>query len=130
MLLNFFMEAGPTAIVITLLAGLLAVLVITNIIRLALVDGPPYSKARGSVDAILFWGSISAAFGLLGTGRGMLIGSKAVMHAKTLSPMMVAQGCSEALLPTIFGLTVFLVSALLWFAFRSWIRRLESQTGG
>ncbi|MCP4659049.1 MAG: hypothetical protein GY856_26875 [bacterium] len=121
----FFREAGPLSLVIVLLAVVAAVLAIINIIRLARADGPPHPRVRSSVDAILFWGGFAAAAGLFQHWSGLIRMTEVISRAHAVSPMAVAEGFRQSLLAPAFGLLVFMVGALVWFALRSWIRRLE-----
>jgi biopolymer transport protein ExbB/TolQ len=92
-------------------------------------------RAAAEVDrplqGVLFWGAFSVVLGLLGTVIGIIQIAQAIMLAGQVEAMLVWGGFGVALVTLIFGLVIFLVAALLWFALRQWSgRRLPRDRAG
>lgn len=100
---------------------LIAVGVIAAAIRTAVLL---YGERRASplagrwLQAILFWGAISVLVGLLGTTVGVIQMAQAIALAGSVSATLVWAGFGIALVTTIFGMLIFLLSAVLWFLLR------------
>lgn len=80
-----------------------------------------------SINAILFWGVIGAAAGFLGQITGIYRGMIAFLEASDISLQVTMRGIACALAPTIFGMWVFILSALAWFLLRSWFRSVATK---
>jgi biopolymer transport protein ExbB/TolQ len=74
------------------------------------------------IDATLFWGGWAVLLGLLGTFVGIYQAAGAIQRAGGAEPAMIWGGIQVALTTTLFGLVIFIVAALLWFALRTWYR--------
>ena len=81
------------------------------------------------INAILFWGALSAILGLLGQSSGLYKALSVIAQAQAISPNLVAQGFSESFSTTIIGLTTLVLSAVAWFALNAWQRRVATPRG-
>lgn len=70
------------------------------------------------INSILFWGIISAAFGFFAQVLGIYMAIGAIMNASDISPMIVMQGFRISFITTISGLSIFICSAIIWFALK------------
>ncbi len=95
--------------------------------RLPAVSGPDPVLETG-IDATLFWGGWALLLGLLGTFVGVYQAAGAIEAAGDVSASLVWGGIKVALTTTLFGLMIFTVAALLWFALRTWYRRRSMAT--
>jgi biopolymer transport protein ExbB/TolQ len=86
------------------------------------------AKLERGLDAILFWGVFCAILGLLGQTLGMYKGFSAVAHYGAVDPTKVFLGLAECLSSTVLGLTILMLSALIWFILRAAVRRLLGRT--
>ena len=75
-------------------------------------------KLESGINAILFWGALSAVFGYLGHYLGVYRAMNEIAHAHDISPGIVALGYGISLITILSGLTIFIISAVLWFIFR------------
>ncbi|MBD3288773.1 hypothetical protein GF337_08230 [candidate division KSB1 bacterium] len=82
-------------------------------------------KLESGINAILFWGALSAVFGFLGHYLGVYNAMNAIAHAADISPGIVALGYGISLITILSGLTIFIVSALLWFVFRWRLKQIS-----
>jgi hypothetical protein len=80
-----------------------------------------------SLNGILFWGAISVLLGLLGTVSGIVVATHAIALAGEVEPSLLWGGFSITLISFVFGLVIFLFSALLWFPLRQWQSRVASR---
>jgi len=104
---------------------LLMVLVLSVQAALRMRSAEPTQKAlaRSTIDGSLFWGSYAAVLGVLGTVVGFMVAAQAVEALGQVEPRLVWGGVKVALSTTVYGLLIFLISALAWFALRSWHRK-------
>jgi hypothetical protein len=116
-MLQFMREAGPLIFPVTLLALVMAILVIKNALALIGTQSTAASLRR-SIDAILFWGCVAALIGFLGQWLGVMKIITMIVEHGIVSPNMVVLGLSESLLTPVAGMFVFVVSAFLWFFLR------------
>lgn len=72
------------------------------------------AQLEGGLHAVLFWGVISAVVGFLGQVSGIYNALQVISKATEISPKIVAMGFAESFTSAIFGLVIFLVSAILW----------------
>lgn len=80
-------------------------------------DGDPEPTRRRTA-SVLFWGFMAALLGLIGTFVGIAQIASAVQAAGGVSPALAWGGVGVSLVPTLFGLVILFVAALLWFALR------------
>jgi len=73
-------------------------------------------------DLILFLGFLSLAWGIFGQISGMFQAAGAIVSAGEISPILVWLGLKVSLIPVIMGFVVLFVSAIGWFALRSFRR--------
>ncbi len=117
-MLRFIEQSGPFILLQFVLALLILTLTAINVFRLALGGGRRAAAARTSIDAILFWGCLTAVFGFLGQWSGLYRASKAVMAQGAINPPAFVLGVGESLGTSVFGLFALLVAAFLWFGLR------------
>lgn len=96
-------------------------------VRLAGGDGSRIVEAGRGLQAILFWGAMAAVLGLLGTVVGIIMMAQAIQFAGAVEPTLVWAGAGVALITLLFGLLIFLLSAVSWFVLRQWHGRLEDR---
>ena len=109
-----------------LLAMAIAILVLTIKKAVDLYGGGDRSRARleRGLHAILFWGVMSAVTGVLGQISGIYKALQVIIRAEAISPRVIAMGLAESFTSTLFGLTVLVAAALLWFILYTRYRRL------
>jgi hypothetical protein len=77
-------------------------------------DLTSYQRQKG-LHAILFWGVVSAVFGVLGQVTGIYNALNAIRQAKEISPQVVAMGLAQSYTTTIFGLELMIIAGIIWF---------------
>ena len=122
MILKHFMEGGPkfmSAIYILWIA------VIILAIRFLII----YSKDKQSIklkrtnDAILFLGSFTFLLGIFGQIIGFFQVLNVIEREGDIAPCLIAGGLRVSLLAPLYGFTLLLVSAMVWFIFRNLIKK-------
>jgi hypothetical protein len=116
-MMQFIREAGPLILPVILLLAVIAILAIINAVSLIRGKGAAASR-RGSIDAILFWGSVAALLGFLGQWLGVMKLITVMVEHGLGNPNMVVLGVSESLQTPLGGMFVFVISAFLWFFLR------------
>lgn len=121
-MLRFIYESGPFIWLQFFLALVIISLALLNAVRLALRRGSRAARLGASIDAILFWGGLTAVFGFLGQWVGLYRGANAIYDAPAVNPELVVLGFGESLGTSVFGMFVLVAAAFLWFALRA-VRR-------
>jgi hypothetical protein len=80
------------------------------------------APVRAGIDGVLFWGVYASVLGVLGTVVGITLAAMAVEAVGEVHVALVSGGIKVALITTIYGLLILLLSALLWFGLRQWHR--------
>ena len=106
-MLELFLRGGPLMYPLVLMA--LAVIALS--IQSAL-------SPSNSAHAVLFWGVLSLVTGFLGHFMGIYMATQAISRAGNVETVILAAGYGEALVPMLFGMWIFVVSALSWFTLR------------
>jgi biopolymer transport protein ExbB/TolQ len=126
-MIRLFLEGGPYMTLLALLAGIVLVLSAKKAIDLFVrSDRKPEVLARG-LDAILFWGCVSAVIGFLGQFTGGYLSLMAIRRAGLVNPALLAQGIALSLLTTLFGLAILIFAALVWFGLRCRLGRIAKR---
>lgn len=76
------------------------------------------SQKEMGLNAILFWGVISGALGVTAQMLGIYSALEEIKKAADISPAIVIMGYQVSFITTLFGLYIFIFSAILWFLLR------------
>lgn len=118
--MNLIVAAGPFGILLVVLALAIVALALRTIVRTVKRDGIDSPKFRNGLNAVLFWGCVSAAIGLLGQFSGLWISLNVISQAETINPSLVFQGLMASFSSTILGFVVMILSAVAWFTLKVW----------
>lgn len=124
-MLRLVMSCGPMLWPMMVLTAV--VLVMSLVSALRLLRGRAGPRVRSSINAILFWGVVTAVLGLLGQWMGLYKGTQVILRDGPrlgINPQAVGLGFAEALRTSILGVTVLIVSGVAWFLLQAWWRRL------
>jgi len=127
-MIQFFMEGGMMMWFLLILAILILALSIRKAIQLYGKQELPKTVLENGINAIIFWGAIAAIFGFFAHYLGVYYAMLAIYQANDISPAIVAYGYSMSLITILSGLTIFMVSAVIWFVLR-WRFKQESIAG-
>jgi hypothetical protein len=117
-MLRFIQQSGPFILLQAALALVVLTLALVNTVRLAIRDPERVVGLTRSIDAILFWGSLTAIFGFLGQWNGLYKAANALMDYGLANPKLIVLGFGESLGTSVFGLFALVVAAFLWFGLR------------
>jgi len=126
-MLQFFFQCGIFGWPLLALTIFNAVMVVRLGIGLWRGVGVADATVEHRINAVLFWGAIGLLIGFLGQHSGLYHALRVIASAERISPRLVAVGVAESLTTTLFGMTLFLGSALAWFALRGRYGRLLSR---
>ncbi|MDX1577185.1 MAG: MotA/TolQ/ExbB proton channel family protein [Gemmatimonadota bacterium] len=84
---------------------------------------PAVERRTGS---ILFWGFMAMLLGLVGTFVGIALIASHVSAAGAVSAPVAWGGIGVSLIPTLFGLIILFLAALLWYVLRGRFRRIAA----
>lgn len=125
---RFIAQCGFLGLPLVVLSAVILGLIINQAVRLFVKKTRDSLGAQSALDAILFWGIMSAILGVLGQFSGMYNAARAVSQASAISPNIIAMGLAESLSTTLFGLTILVISSVAWFVLRN--RRHALVRGG
>jgi biopolymer transport protein ExbB/TolQ len=107
-----------------LVTGMVVLGLSANAVRklFAAVDAED-EEIRSGIDAILFWGGFAAVLGVLGTLGGLAQMAQAIERLGDVGAALVWGGIRLALITSLLGFAILLLSLLLWLALRATQRR-------
>ena len=117
-MVNFFISGGQMMWLFLLIALLIIYLSLKKAFQLFSKQDLSKSVLENGINAIIFWGSISAVLGFFAHYLGVYYAMQAIYKANDISPAIVAHGYSLSLVTILTGLVLFIISAILWFIFR------------
>ena len=111
---NLIRLSGPYGYILALLA--MVVLFVTLRATRTLLGGstPGARVVREQLNALLFWGAVSAIMGFLGQCDGAYRALSAILGAPEISADVVAEGFVISFVPTLFGLGILGFSLAAW----------------
>jgi uncharacterized membrane protein len=127
-MLQMIRWSGPYGYLLAVLALLILYLVIRKSWQLGSGRVEPGPQFTTGLNAILFWGAISAVLGMLGQFSGIYTALQAIMRASEISPTVTMTGFFMSFTSTLLGFMILFFSALAWFALKSWYGRLVPAT--
>lgn len=123
-----FKSGGPLMFPLVLIGCILAVLTVSNIVRLARRTLQSGRAGDLRLQALPFWGIIAILIGFLGQVVGHYKMLSVLAGARAINPKRVMVGLQQCLVSTITGLAICIVALLCWGALRWWQRVNESRT--
>jgi uncharacterized membrane protein len=125
-MLRFMQSMGSFGFLEIVLLIVIAVLAVKKAIDLFGRSGLDTASLESGLHAILFWGVVALVAGVLGQVSGIYNALNVIIRAQEIDPKIVAMGFAESFTTTIFGLAVFLVAAVIWFALYTRYKRLAA----
>ncbi len=113
-ILFFFQGMGPWIWVLLPLALITLFVIIKGIIDVLKSERDPALLYR-ELQALPFWGSITAMLGFIGQITGLWRAIAAIIVATDISPAIVMMGFKMSFFTTIFGLATLMVALVSWF---------------
>jgi hypothetical protein len=111
-------DSGMYGPALALLGAVVLLLTVGALFWKVRAKGTSGPDLRVQANAILFWGSASAALGFLGQCQATYLALSAILTAPEISPDVVAQGFVISFVPTLFGLGIFAFAAAAWVTLR------------
>ena len=125
-MMNFLSSGGPMMWVLYLLTLVIIALAIKNYLKLVIKKEQLQPEISHSINAIIFWGFISCVFGIFAHFYGVYQAMQAIARAADISPAIVAMGYSHSLVTILTGMSIFLISSILWFSLKLLEKRTKS----
>jgi biopolymer transport protein ExbB/TolQ len=124
---RLFVLGGPYMYVLSLLATVVLVLAVKKAVDFSSRTGSEPAHLSRGMNAILFWGCISAVLGFLGQFSGHYLSLMAIRDAGLVNPAYLAEGIAVSLIPTVFGLMILALAAIVWFGLKCRLNTLASR---
>lgn len=112
---KFFFFMGPWKWIMIIIALIVFILIAIKIYDLLI-------KRNGNkhyLNAILFWGGITALLGVISQLSGFWIALNEILEAPDISPPMLLTGYLSSFATPLFGLIVLLASAIAWWVLKN-----------
>lgn len=117
-MINLFYNGGFYMWPLLLLALIILGLTIKKATDLFGVKQSNARTLESGLNAIFFWGAMSAVIGFLAHFHGMYEAMMAMSKAPDISPAIVAGGFAVSLITILFGLVIFLIASIAWLVLR------------
>ena len=124
-MIQFFFMGGYMMWLLLLIAFVILILAVKKAIDLFVNKNLPSNKLETGINAILFWGAISALLGSFAHFHGVYLAMVEISQANDISPAIVAMGYGVSLISILTGLFKFIISAIIWFVFRWQYKKLS-----
>jgi biopolymer transport protein ExbB/TolQ len=124
-MIRLFVSGGPYMWLLLVLALVVLGLTVKKAIDLFARSGRSRKTQARGLDAILFWGCVSAVLGFLGQFTGIYLSLSIIRSFGVVNPASVAEGIAVSLLTTLFGLMILMFSALAWFGLRCRLKQIS-----
>ena len=123
---DLIMRGGPYMWPLIILAIVNVVLISKKTVELFIKPASNSVQLERGINAIMYWGILSAVLGFYAHFMGIYMAMEAIMAAADISPAIVAGGYAMSLITVLFGLNIFMISSLFWFTFRWRFKQLTS----
>jgi hypothetical protein len=118
-MIRFFLNGGALKLPLLILSFIIIFLSIKKIVNLFIRKKLSRTKSEGGLNAILFWGAISALLGFLFHYLGLFQAIQGIADApRNPSPSLVAWGYAISISKIIWGLSNFIFSLFVWYLLR------------
>lgn len=118
MVFKHFYEGGPSFMSVVYLLWIVVIIMTVRIIYDLVKGKKTIAKLKKENEVILFTGSFAFLVGVLGQVVGLFEALGVVEQVKDISPSLLAGGLRVSTIAPLYGLTLFVISGLLWFVFR------------
>lgn len=81
---------------------------------------------KKGLDAILFFGSLAFAIGILYQVIGMFQAFSIVAEVPDISPVLLIAGIKVSMIAPIYGFVVFILSYIAWFIYRAKLKEQKA----
>jgi biopolymer transport protein ExbB/TolQ len=123
---DIFARGGFYMWPLAILALTIFFLSIKKIYDLFIRENPGSRVLESGLNAIFFWGGISAVIGFLAHFHGMYEAMLAITKANDISPGIVAEGFAVSLITILFGLIIFFFASISWLFLRWRFKQITS----
>jgi len=128
-MIEYIKTGGAYTFLILTLAIVIIALSICKVFHLFIKKEPNHAQLENGIDAILFWGGISAVFGFFSAFYGLYQGASSVIAVQgtSISLSIVWAAIQACAFYISFGLFNFIVAAIIWFILRVRYKKLTTR---
>ena len=125
---SLFSQGGTFMWPMTILVLVIVILAVKKSVELFLKTGTDRIQLESGINAIIFWAGVNLVLGFLAHFSGVFLAMQEIMRARDISPAIVAMGYSQSLITILYGMTIFVFSAIIWFVLRWKFKKVISAT--
>jgi len=128
---NLFYMGGPLFMgILTILLLVLLAMTVYFVFNLITGNAGKRKNFRHQLTYLKSAGLFIMITGILGQLIGLIEAFKAIEHVGDISPAIVAGGLKVSMITTLYGISIYLLSILIWFLLDLWYLRIEpAETG-
>ena len=112
--------------VLTLLLFIILVIAVVSFRHIYIGNPVQMVRIRYQLNYLRTVGLFALVFGILGQMIGLYSAFQHIEVVGHVSSSILAGGLKVSSICTLYGMTIFLVSFLIWFGFEVWLNRLET----
>jgi len=117
-MIDFIRSGGIFSILQLGILLLIIVIMIKNTINLVVLEKIDSGYISFRINAMLFWGIFAAILGFFAYYIGLYKAMMAISMANDLSPVLIADGFANSIIPILNGLAILLISSIFWILLR------------
>ena len=120
MIIRHFFEGGPSFMFFIYLMWIIVIILAIRSVILYRSNKNP-QKLKRMNNSILFIGSFAFLFGAYGQMIGLVSAFDAIqaLGEAGVKPSLIAGGLKVSFIAPLYGLTLLLISAIIWYVFRN-----------
>jgi len=125
-MLQLFMAGGPFMWFLLVLLFVIIGLGVSNAMQVFGKKTRSKIQIENGINSILFWGVFSAVIGFFAHFLGLYQAFTSIMAAADINPAIIGGGYAVSLITVLFGMFIFMISALIWFVLKTRFAQLEN----
>ena len=118
-MIKFFLDGGASKLPLLVLTIIIVILSLKKIVDLFFKKDLKNNQLESGLNAVLFWGGISALLGFFSHYLGLFHAVQGIADApRNPSPSIVAWGYAVSISKIIWGLLNLFIAAIFWYILR------------
>ena len=124
---KLFYMGGPLFMgILTILLVILLVITVVFILSIASGKAVGMANFRHRLTYLKSLGLFTMITGILGQLIGLMTAFSAIEKAEDISPGILAGGLKISMITTLYGISIYMLSILIWFLLDLWYNKTES----
>ena len=122
-MIDLFNMGGPFMAILTLLLLIILAMAVYKAVQISNGNIKYATSFRHRLTYIKSLGVFTLVMGVLGQLLGLYQAFSVISQAGDVSPAILAGGLKVSMITTLYGVIIFLLSWLIWFALDYWMKK-------